>query len=299
MIGCASDSRGVKVRPAEPWEWSAGTGQSFATPHYLIRTTVTDRETIDRFANTMEDALRQYRTLVPGMPLNDRPLVMYLFARHDEWATYIADTAGPDAATLLKVYAGGYTIRDRFVCWLTTEPDTLSRATHEGFHQFIARHFTGRLPPTVEEGLATLFETLKAGPHGSVVDPDHNPRRLAALKASAETNSLIPFKTLLRLHAGDLVEQSVALREGYYAQSWALARFLRDDPRYAAPFRDLLRRTALGTPPVNVGDNAVSATYYPSRIEPWLSNGLQRPIDTIEQDYTAFVQHLVRRYAAD
>ena len=73
----------------------------------------------------------------------------------------VHDTArhtGMDAAIYLQITRGGYTIGDWFVSYYVGENATYSVASHEGWHQYVARNFRGRLPPFLEEGTASSDE---------------------------------------------------------------------------------------------------------------------------------------------
>ena len=281
------------MQRAGEWSWSGGSGVEYQTTHYLLRTTVTDVQTVERFARLLESALKEYHALIPGLPESKRPLIVYLFARHDEWASYTVETAGDNADLYLQVYAGGYTVRDRFVCWIGNEPDTLSLTAHEGFHQFVGRHFLLRLPPALEEGLATTFEHVTITGSGATFATDTNHRRRTALRYAVEGNYLIPLSTLVQLHAGDLIDRPVALREGFYAQCWALACFLRDDSRYAARFRQYLLDTAQGNLAQDVGRADGTSVYHPARVQPVLEKALAAPWTEIEAAYLRHLKTLI------
>ena len=112
-------------------------------------------------ATVMEGALAQYQRFTPGVRLSTRPMECYVFAQRGEWAKFTKDRTGADAAVYLQINRGGYTVRDWYVAYFIGDMGTYSVAAHEGWHQFIARHFKSRPPPFLEEGLACMFEEVR------------------------------------------------------------------------------------------------------------------------------------------
>ena len=74
-------------------------------------------------------------------------MACYLFQTRDEWAAFTRTRTGADAAIYLQINRGGYTVRDWYVAYFIGDLGTYSVAAHEGFHQYVARHFRSRLPP--------------------------------------------------------------------------------------------------------------------------------------------------------
>jgi hypothetical protein len=281
-MGCAQHEAPVAVRDAGPWTFQAIHGRQFTTEHYLIHTTVSDPAAVERFGRVMEAALTQYRALAPGIPQRPEPMEIFYFGTLKEWEDFTIATAGKDAAIYLQVFAGGYTVRDRFVCWLGNEPDTLAVAAHEGFHQYVGRNFVRRLPPVLEEGLATLFERVSVGSDAATIDVANNARRAIAIKRAVDGGYLIPLDTLLQLHAGDLIDRPVELREAFYAQAWALARYLRDTPQTRLAFQQMLTDTARGNQILDIGTTDGSGVYDAAKVRPLLQK-------YVAPDWPAFV----------
>lgn len=132
------------------------------TPHYKIYTTVDDRPDLnDRIAQLMEGAFGAYRTVGGNVPVTDYPMQCYIFANRVQWERFTLMHAGPDADIYLKIARGGYTIHDWYVAYYIGDISTYSVAAHEGWHQYVNRHFKGRLPPFLEEGIACMFENVE------------------------------------------------------------------------------------------------------------------------------------------
>ena len=151
---------------ADPWSYLGHPGAVLHTPHYDIYTTATNADLRRRLPAVMEGALGEYHKLAPGVPLSGRPMRCYVFGTRDQWVDFTRRNTGPEAYWYLKINRGGYTVRDWFVAYDVGEASTLSVAAHEGWHQFASRHFKGRLPPFLEEGIATMFEDLRWEPAG-------------------------------------------------------------------------------------------------------------------------------------
>jgi hypothetical protein len=177
----------------------------------------------------------------------------------------------------LRVFNGGYAIGERVVCWHGSGADVLSTIAHEGFHQYVARHFARRLPPVIEEGMAVACENVRGG--GTDIGNEPVPRRVAALAAAVANGYLIPLDTLLLLHAGDLSDRPEALREGFYAQL-------------------MLADVAAGTAAIDLGANREGATYNAGLIRPLLQKYVVREWATLEMEFTRWQRELAARHAS-
>ena len=251
-----------------PWSFDGRSGFEVTTAHYRLFTTVRDRPTIDRFCRLMEAAHAEYAALVPPATNEIKLLDAYLFERPDEWEAYTRRIGGPDAAVLLSVGPGGYAYGDRFVCWLYNASDLWNVAAHEGFHQYVARHLRQRLPPALEEGLATTFENVTVT--DSAVTFDRSNARRAAGLADQATPS-VPLDELLRMNAGDIAGRDLPTRERFYGQCWALARLLLESPEYAPGLRKMLIDLREGRAADNVGRTDAAGLYFPNAARPLLA----------------------------
>ncbi len=291
--GCANHPKGqIAYERVTGWAWHDITGRQIETEHYIIYTTLTDDAQVQRFARVMEAAHTKYTELAPGVEKFDRQLPLFVFATYNEWARYTIATTGKDADAYLSVMNGGYAVKDQFVCWVSNETDALTTAAHEGFHQFVARHFRTRIPPTLEEGLASTFESVSVGKEAVTFDQVRNHRRQTALREAIDGDYLIPLETLVMIHAGDLRDRDPRLREGYYAQAWALAVMLRTDPTYRDATLNMLRVAASGNTTMEIGRNDGSQMYYPSRVKPFLQHYVAPDWARLEADYAKAIQQL-------
>jgi len=167
------------------------------------------------------------------------------------------------------------------VAYFIGDVGTHSVAAHEGWHQYVARHFVSRLPPFLEEGLACMFEEVRWGGAGEPGSPgsvlrwsmDQNRSRVQGLRNVVEAKGLIPLAELAEMHAGHVVNGSGERIEAFYAQSWAFAKFLweAEHGKYRGVLYQILADAADGTLfPGNNSRNADGGLWDPDDARPLL-----------------------------
>jgi hypothetical protein len=304
FTGCAASNSGEGQQgPHDPvsyvssaWSYEDDPGVQMRTPHYAIFTTIRDDSFRRDIAQTMEGALAQYERVAPGVPAggpDDKPLDCYVFANRDQWRDYTRSHIPPvEAMVYLQINRGGYTRGDVYVAYDCDRRATTSIAAHEGWHQFASRHFKGRLPPFLEEGIATMFEDIEWDNGLPRWNISRNRSRLQAIHAAVEGNYAIPLDELLRLHAGNVVALSGNRIEAFYAGSWAFATFLwaADDGKYRPMLRRMISDIADGTvyDPTGVHANA-ALPWNPEGVRPMLEHYLQMPFDQINAEYKKYI----------
>jgi hypothetical protein len=266
------------------------------TPHYQIRTTVDDVDVRLNLSQLMEGALSQYTSLAPEVPVTDRRMVCYVFATRPQWADFTARATGTDATVYLQINRGGYAIRDWYVAYYIGDVGTYSVAAHEGWHQYVARHYKGRLPPFLEEGIACMFENIRWTPGGLPRwNLSINAGRAQQLRNAIEDKKLWPLEDLIQMHAGQVVSLPSDRIEPFYAQSWAFARFLReaDNARYRPAMRQLLTDIAAGTvyDPTGVHQKS-SLQWRPQGVQPMLEHYLGMNLDQIDKAYQEYIRKI-------
>jgi len=209
-----------------PWSNGPPGARAVRTAHYEINTTITDDDFLKQTAQVMEGALTEYRQLAPAVKVSDSPMQCYLFSSRAEWEAFTVQLTGPQSSIFLQINRGGYCFGDQYVAYDIGQSSTLSVAAHEGWHQFVARHFTGRLPPFLEEGLATTFETMRWQDGLPQWNLSINSQRVLGLRRSIERHALWPLDTLVTLNAGSVVSGSGEKIDAFYSQDWAFADFL-------------------------------------------------------------------------
>jgi hypothetical protein len=303
ITGCTESTSEIhgptSPSPVRVGIWDRGNPNSrcVATPHYQIFTDITDAESQQQIAQLMEGAYTQYLTYLPTPPASQPPMRCFVFSRRAEWAAFTQQHAGKDAAVYLQINRGAYTIDDWFVAFWIGDSGTLAVMAHEGWHQFVARNCRGRLPPTLEEGLACTFENI----HWSGPLPRWNlheaPGRTAALSAAMHENRLWSLSQLLRLHAGDIISLPRQSIDTYYAQAWALALFLSDPDRpYYQQFQAYLADVAAGTAfrPGKFSHLKVN-DWHPDLSAPQLEHYLGRSLPSIESEFRDYCRKLANR----
>ncbi|HEY2585101.1 MAG TPA: hypothetical protein VGI81_04990 [Tepidisphaeraceae bacterium] len=273
---------------------SAGT--RIDSPHYTIYSTIPDPLSLQRVADVMEGALAEYRTLAPDVPLTKRPMECYLFDTRQQWAAFTKAHTGEDAAIYLRVNRGGYTVGDWYVAYWIGDIATYSVAAHEGWHQFVARHLKGRLPPFLEEGLACLCEQVQWQGELPRWDLAVNGARLGSLRSAAAGHQLYPLSQLVRMHAGQVVGKPNAKIEAFYAESWAYARFLHDAEggRYRPALRRMLADAGRGALFADTSRELSDGPLWdPSSAKPMLEHYLGASLARQEEAFRRYIDQLV------
>lgn len=279
------------------WDRQNPDSRCIATPHYQVFTDITDSPSQQQIAQLMEGAYTQYLAYLPSPPAGQLPMRCFVFSRRTEWATFTKEHAGKDATVYLQINRGAYTIDDWFVAFWIGDSSTISVMAHEGWHQFVARNFHGRLPPTIEEGMACTFENI----HWSGPLPRWNrlesPGRTASLSAAIYENRLWPLSQLLRMHAGDVISLPRQSIDTYYAQAWALALYLSDpDSPYSQQFQTYLSDIASGTAFRPGRFSHLKPTdWHPDLSAPQLEHYLGRPLTSLDSDYRDYCRKLASR----
>lgn len=305
LAGCARTGGGTTVLDgpdgaarlrSEPWAYGQRPGQRVRSAHYLIHTTIDDPAVVDALGQVMEGALAQYRRLAPHAPLNNRPMECYLFQYRNEWAAFTRRHTGADAPIYLQINRGGYTFGDKYVAFFIGDVQTYSVAAHEGWHQYVARHFKHRPPPFLEEGLACLFEQVRWEQDLPRWDLTSNSNRIRGLRNASRSKSLMPLRQLISMHAGQIVNGTSFQVEAFYAQNWAFARFLWDAEggRYRPALQRMLSDAAAGRLyRDNIARQPGSTEWDPSSAAPLLERYLEMPLPQIERAYRAYIRKIV------
>ena len=291
LSGCASRSQ-KWTGPAQPervvvnaWSQRPAPASVLNSPRYTIYTTLPNGARRKALPQVMEGAYAQYQAIAPAKLVDDRPMHCFVFAERKEWEEFTSRRTGEDAPMYLQIPRGGYTIDDWFVAYSDTDRGIFSAAAHEGWHQYVARHFKGRMPPFLEEGMACLFEDVRMSRGLPRWNTSVNPARVSALRAAAKENDLWPLEDLIGLHAGHVVKEPREKINAFYAQSWAFARFLNeaDGGWYRPMFRKLMADAAAGE---------VRGTYDAAATRALLERYLQEDLAETERAFASFVRDI-------
>ena len=298
MTGCASSSgpsegpRALSTSSVDSWDYKGDPGWKLGTSHYSIFTTIKDNDVRSMLPQVMEGAYSLYLQLVPGVPLSTRPMDCFIFNERMEFNEYTKGATGKDSAIYLQIRRGGYALGDRYVSYYIGVNNTASVAAHEGWHQFVARNFKGRLPPFLEEGLATTFEGVEFKENLPRWNVGINPLRADGLRRSIDAKNLWPTELLIRTHAGEVVNRTGEKIDAYYSQCWAFAKFLREAEggKYAPALRLWLAETAAGTvyDPSHT-HNRAGLPWNPGAVKPMLEHYLGMSLPEIDKAYQAYM----------
>jgi hypothetical protein len=284
----------LSTSSVEAWSFRGEPAHRIKSPNYVIYTTINDPEVTALLPQVMEGALAQYRKVAPGTSHSTDPMECFIFERRVEWEAFTRANTGQDANIYLQIRRGGYAVRDRYVAYYIGRYPTASVAAHEGWHQYVARHFVGRLPPFVEEGLACMFE-------GVGWKDENLPRwnlsinqvRVQALRKAVEANRLWPLEKVIAMHAGEVVEENGEKVDAFYAQAWCFAKFLyeSENGRFRANLQKWLAETADGTvyDPTHT-HNRAGGPWNRTAVKPMLEHYLNLDFAAIDRLYQAYVR---------
>ncbi|MGB2863340.1 MAG: hypothetical protein WBC05_08450 [Sedimentisphaerales bacterium] len=217
------------LKAVEVWNNQYGPGLKLTTAHYEIFTTLLEPLMLRQSPGLIESAYKAYNQQLPE-PIETRTkFTIYLFADRRQWEDFTNNFAGEQAEIFRRIKAGAYCHNGACVAYDIGSERTFSVLAHEGWHQFSSRHFMFRLPSWLDEGVAMLFETQAAGDGTFDFEPAENAYRLDALKKTLSKDKMMPLRNLIATTPGDVLatDQTEAVM-GFYSQSYALIRFLRE-----------------------------------------------------------------------
>lgn len=281
----------------------------FETRHYRFFSTLEDPLILRQIPVFMEAAFNTYQKFPGKMQPLESKLEIYIFGRRSQWEDFTRHLAGSSAELYLKNRSGAYYLNDVCVAYHLGRQSDFSILAHEGWHQFSDRHFTYRLPAWLDEGLATQFEAFQWNKGKVTFKPSLNGSRLAALRQGLEQNRYIGLSEMVRSDAGRMLAHSDTGSSNpqaltYYAQLYALIRFLREEnygQRYPQ-LRRILHHGYLGRHwPITEAQRQEALQAHQNRS--WNAQVGQRlfqayiagDLDAIEPAYQAFCRKIVTR----
>jgi hypothetical protein len=300
IIGCSQATLGKWEGPEQPaptkvtqWAFGEEKAKLLESTHYNVYTTIKEDEVLDLLPQVMEGALSMYQQIAPGVVMSDRHMECFIFRWRSEWDEYTQKYAGTDAKIYLQIRSGGYTIYDRYVAYYIGREGTFAVAAHEGWHQFAGRHFKGRMPPFLEEGLACMFETISWKDHLPRWNLSVNTQRAQTLRKAIDAKDLWPLEKLISMHAGDIVGESNDRIDAFYAQCWAFAKFLYEgeNGKYRPALQKWLAETAAGTvyDPTKSHARAI-APWNRKAVRPMLEHYLGMELPEIDQAFNTYMK---------
>jgi len=244
-----------------PWAFNGTMGVTIRTTHYRIHTNSNNTELVAALPEFCEQAYLEFQHFTESRTYSkydfdsDTPLSrmdVYLLASRQDWEQFTSDLLVERAETLVRLNRGGFTMRGTSVYYDLGYRDTLTIAAHEGWHQFAQRYFADPLPVWLDEGIACQMESLALGPvEGEIqFQQNYNPNRLDSLISARDHQRLLSIHDLVNETPADFIrDQGSSTTSNYYAQVWALTRFLVEykHGKYRQSLKRLLRDALAGT----------------------------------------------------
>ncbi|MEL7485332.1 MAG: hypothetical protein AAFN41_13395, partial [Planctomycetota bacterium] len=243
------------VRNVEPWEFAGTQGQTIRTDHYRIFTTATRPILVKRLPGFLEASLTHYRTSLTDAALPSPPVKLDTYVMHTrgQWASLTRALMRERAPLYLRIQRGGFAASGRGVYRdLGDLNDTFNLAAHEGWHQYTQLTFKDRLPPYLEEGIATYMEGFNwhpRQPDAPIFRPWANMERFRTLRTAGQARRLLSLPELIATTPQELIQRDQDMALVWYAQVWALVHFLNEgnNAAYYDDFNRMLADAAAGT----------------------------------------------------
>jgi hypothetical protein len=293
------------VQKVEKWDNSYGDGLIIETQHYRIHTTLLEPLILKQIPAFVEAAWKQYQSQLPVPVQSQDKSTLYLFKDRQQWENFTKQFTGQQWPVYLKIKKGAYFLNGACVTYNIGRSRTFRVIGHEGWHQFCHKHFKYRLPSWLDEGIAQLFEQNDFEQGWFTFSPAKNYQRLGALKLSLQDNQIIPLRELISLNPGEVVmwEESDKAIMAFYAQAYALVRFLREENygRRLPKYQQMLLGALNGKWPLDESEAKTAADRNIPLTTTWNRYMAQKLFDTyigedmekIEPEYQNFCRKIV------
>ena len=292
------------VKQIQTWANPYAPGITITTEHYQIHTTLMEPLMLRQVPGFVESAYRAYQRQLPKPIETKTKFTTYLFATRQQWEEFTKTFTGSNASVHLQIKKGAYCYNGACVAYNIGRARTFNVLGHEGWHQFNSKHFTYRLPSWLDEGIAIHFETGKYDNGHFTFHPDRNVGRLGSLKMAIQTGKMIPLEKIIALNPGQVVHDSESAM-GFYAQAYALVRFLREEGYGTRlnQFHEMLLGALNGTWPLDpelqriASDRNIPLTIrWNSFISPKLFEiYIKDDMQILEDEYLTFCKKIVYR----
>ncbi|UCF33331.1 MAG: DUF1570 domain-containing protein [Phycisphaerales bacterium] len=249
--GCASSGSGAKVA-ADVQDWSQGgfSGRKITTDHFVIYSTLIDRELEAVLPEFMEACYERYESTFRTPPAEPIRLTTYIFGNRQEWQRYIREHHPARSSVYQRILSGGFTEGTLSASFFTARSTALSCLAHEGFHQYLHARCPDAVPAWLNEGLACYHEAYSYASGKPEFTPRENTFRIGHLRDALQRKELLPLREIVATDAGQVIShRNSIVTQTYYAQAWALVTYLRHGGggRYARAFDRMLKDIADGT----------------------------------------------------
>lgn len=301
--GAIAPNRTTVRLKRQDWRFAGADGQIITTPHYLIYTTLTDPQIVDKLMIFAEQSLEHYISQLADLPKPSGKLEIYLFQERQQWEAKTRQILPIQAETFLSLGRGGFTTRGRSVLYYIDShgktKDTFAILAHEGWHQYAQTMLHRQLPTWLEEGIATFMEGYIQNEDGAIKFlPWANRERYRTLRHAVRKKTLIGIKELLTRTPQSFLKSSKDDLLVYYSQVWALVHFLNEgqNGKYHQAFSYLLADATKGVSPMPPKRTSQKSAKTGSRER--LSPGvilqyLEIDLDDFELQYIQFIKKIV------
>jgi hypothetical protein len=293
------------------WRYSTFAGHLLVTPNYKLYTTSPREDFVEYLPLFFEAALAHYTTHLGKLPQPTERMETYLFQDRRQWAAKTREILPSQSNVFESLGRGGFATQGTAVLYYIDHPrsrssrDTLSIAAHEGWHQYTQQTFRNPLPIWLEEGVATYMESFRVTSDGRPqFMPWRNTERHRALRQANHDDALIPLSELLRRSPQSFLETGKNRLLVYYAQVWALTRFLAEgeDGKYRAELEDVLYDAATGKLSGRLTSSDFSSRHgrrisaAMGRSGPWIILEYFNPdLNEFEEEYLAYIDRITAR----
>ena len=290
------------VKNVDKWRNDYAPGITITTSHYNIHTTLLEPLILRQLPTFLEAAYSEYQSQLPTPLETKTKFNVYLFEKRSQWEQFTKDFTPNNAHVYLNIKKGAYYLNDACVAYNIGRTRTFAVLGHEGWHHFNSKHFMFRLPSWLDEGIATLFETASYHKGNFYFEPAKNGGRLGALKKTLASNKMFTLKDLIALNPGNVLNDPQASL-AFYAQSYALVRFLREDAygKRLRNYQNLLLAAHRGTWPLEPAVKKIAAdrntplttNFNAAVLSKLFSLYIEDDLEKIEAEYANFCKKIV------
>jgi hypothetical protein len=295
----------------EPWVFAEHQGHLITTPNYRLFTTVENEDFLETLPQFCEAALEHYTTALGPLPPPPVKLETFLFRTRSQWQLKTQEMLPEQSKMFSNLGRGGFTTKGTSVLYYIDRwgypRDTLAIAAHEGWHQYTQQTFKHQLPIWLEEGVATYMEGYRVDPEDNsrpIFDPVRNYERLSTLRDAVRSDRLIPLQSLMTRSPQSFLNESKDLLLVYYAQVWALTRFLADgeNGRYNPGLMEILNDASEGRLVGRMMASPATASMrrrgsgLSSRVGPAVAQEyFNRDLDELEAQFRAYCERIIEQ----
>ncbi len=246
--GSARTALPPAVLRVDPWSFDEQPGRVFHTATFSIYTTERAPIITNRLPAFMEGALDHYTTAVAPLPRPSRRLESFVMGSRAQWQRLTLTMLGERGRSLTYIERGGFASGGRAFLFDIGDADTLSLASHEGWHQFTQSTFAQRLPTWAEEGIATFMEGYRWTGDRATFSGWANVERFDHLREAVARGEVLSLSEVLSSTPEGLMQRGFQGPVTYYSQLWTLIHFLREGEggKHRVQFQRLVSDAAAG-----------------------------------------------------